>query len=292
MAIVIGTFGPDDLSATPKQDLVLGLDGDDRLDGLAGNDLMLGGRGRDTTFGGEGADIVLGGAGIDSLDGFEGDDLMLGGRGNDMMFGGEGGDTILGGPGDDRISGWGSAEFFRPLRADGADRLLGGAGNDVIEGWGGGDTIFGGPGDDALIGSYDADRLTGGRGRDVFFFGLQPSAGAPFPIVRDTGVGDGNRDVVTDFQQGEDLLDLTGHRNPAGGQLPSVFLGTEEFIGTLALQVRYEVLEDGNTLVQFAGIIGRTANVPPDFVLPAPNLPNGEILLIGAHQLTRHDFIF
>ena len=91
---------------------------------------------------------------------------------------------IQGGGGNDTISGGG-----------GADRLSGNVGND---------TLNGGAGADILIGSAGNDKLTGGSAVDLFqYFGFTTlnSAG-------DSGVGLGKRDVIGDFQQGTDKIDL------------------------------------------------------------------------------------
>jgi Ca2+-binding RTX toxin-like protein len=276
------------------------------FDALAAAHLVLGGRGSETLSGGTGNDIIFGGAGNDTIygdgvspptgingDAPPGNNLIFGGPGDDVVFAGYGADTVLGGSGNDLIYGAGAATggagFINALRGDGADLLFGGAGNDTIDGSGGRDTIFGGAGDDVLRGSYDADVLTGGLGRDTFVFRLLPSENAPFSNIPDTGVGEGNRDVVTDFRHGKDILDLSGYRNPAGGAETPIFLGTDAFVGSFALQVRYELLADGNTLIQFAGLIGRPGNAPP--VPPAPSEPVGEIELVGVHHLTASDFI-
>jgi Ca2+-binding RTX toxin-like protein len=70
----------------------------------------------------------------------------------------------------------------------GSDALFGGRGNDTIQGGGGSDNITGGLGQDAM---------TGGAGADVFIFNA----------ISDSW--DNNRDVITDFETGTDLIDLS-----------------------------------------------------------------------------------
>jgi Ca2+-binding RTX toxin-like protein len=92
------------------------------------------------------------------------------GNGNDMVQGGDGNDIIAGDAGNDRL--FGDA---------GNDQLLGGSGHDV------------------LAGGAGTDRLTGGDGRDIFLFG-------------DSEIGsskNGAHDVITDFTQGVDLIDIS-----------------------------------------------------------------------------------
>jgi Ca2+-binding RTX toxin-like protein len=187
---------------------------------------------------------------------------------------------VLGGMGDDVITGAGAgapggtpAETFDVL--DGADLLLGGSGRDRIEGNGGDDTILGGAGADTVSGGYGVDLLSGGTGADVFVWRplgrLQTETG--------TGVGEGKRDVVTDFRPGEDRLDLSGFTTGAAPE--ATFLGTGAFTAQAGLQVRYEILPEGRTVVQFA-TGGGTA---------APTAPRGEMELLGSHTLAATDFI-
>ncbi|MDP9421288.1 MAG: M10 family metallopeptidase C-terminal domain-containing protein [Pseudomonadota bacterium] len=102
-----------------------------------------------------------------------------------------------------------------------SNRLDSGAGNDLLNGDGGNDLLIGGSG---------ADTLTGGAGADRFIY----LANA------DSAVGTG-RDVITDFAQGSDLIDLSALN-------ASKFIGTGLFSGQ-AGQVRYASF-DGTTIVE------------------------------------------
>ena len=92
----------------------------------------------------------------------------------------------------------------------GADTIAGGEGDDAILAGRGDDLLRGERGDDLLVGGPGGDTLVGGPGADVFRFGWvrEPPAGDAFTFVLDSGVGAGNRDVVLDFRQGQDKLDL------------------------------------------------------------------------------------
>lgn len=314
MATITGTPGADTLTGSEDTDLILGRGGDDSIRGLGGGDGLLGEGGSDTVVGGAGDDSVLGGPGGDALYGdgqfregpaprrpgdppppgveLPGNNEVFGGDGDDTIFGGYGTDTVEGGAGNDRITGTGagtgtspSGEFFFDS-LDGGDSLSGGGGDDSIQGGGGNDEMFGGAGADTFWGGLGADTLTGGPGADVFqfrYFG-------PIPVVRDTEPGEGQRDVVLDFEQGHDVLDLTGYANriSPSGQPAALFLGTGAFQPGEALQVRYDV-EDGRTVVQFFAPIG---SPPPGTERPAPDAPTGEIVLAGEYELTRDDFRF
>jgi Ca2+-binding RTX toxin-like protein len=249
-----------------------------------GNDTLLGGPGNDAIYGGSAA-----GGGNDG-----GGNLILGGAGRDYVVAGWGADTVLGGAGNDTIIGHGSTVFRPPIPIGGyqailsrepADLLLGGAGNDSIEGGGGADTLLGGRGDDTLVGGFGADIHSGGAGADLFVFRPVRLNG----LYLDVGRGDGGRDIVLDFQPGCDRLDLSDYSIDARSQrLPEpVFLGGGDFIATFGLQVRTQILESGNTLVQFATALAGVSGSAPQ----VPGEPTGEIELVGIHHLTASDFV-
>ena len=108
------------------------------------------------------------------------DDLVAGGSA-DIIFGGEGDDSLAGGGGNDRIFG-----------GEGRDTLDGNSGNDRLIGGEGRDTLDGGEGDDWLSGGTGTDTLTGGAGADTFVY----------------FAGHGS-DTITDFTDGEDVIDLS-----------------------------------------------------------------------------------
>ena len=180
-------------------DTVVGGAGADTLGGGHDDDHVTGGRGDDLLFGGFGNDTVLGDQGFDTIYGGWGDDLVKGGAHSDLLFGGDGADTIEGGSGNDSM--WGHDGDDQLSGGIGDDILYGGAGDDVIDGGGdddlifngdGNDTVDGGDGDDTLWGGPGDDQLTGGLGADTFGFTLT-----------------GGNDHVTDFDLGDDMLDLS-----------------------------------------------------------------------------------
>lgn len=117
-------------------------------------------------------------------------DTIQGGHGTEEVRGRGGNDTIAGGAGDDDLFG-----------DNGRDVLRGQAGDDALKGGKGDDRIYGGYGDDALNGGSENDRLVGGQGDDT----LTGGSGSDMFVYR---WEDGN-DVVTDFQNNVDRLDLT-----------------------------------------------------------------------------------
>lgn len=125
--------------------------------------------------------IIYGRKGEDSLRGGSDEDQLRGGAGDDFIRGRDGADVLKGDVGNDTLKG-----------GSGIDTLIGGGGNDAIVGGSDDDRLDGGAGEDVLNGGRDDDRLTGGEGADVFVFG------------RDAG-----NDVITDFENGVDQIDLT-----------------------------------------------------------------------------------
>ncbi|GAB4378558.1 MAG: hypothetical protein Kow00121_30680 [Elainellaceae cyanobacterium] len=180
----IGTLANDDMDGLGGNDLFSGLQGNDRIEGWQGKDQLFGNQGDDTLSGGSGADVLrgslgddigFGGAGADRLLGQAGQDILVGDAGNDSLFGGLGADYLLGGAGQDLLQG-----------DAGQDSLNGGIGQDLLTG---------GIGNDRLDGGADNDRLTGGPGSDQFVY--RPGGGS---------------DVITDFEQGADTIDLSSFR--------------------------------------------------------------------------------
>ncbi|KNG92230.1 calcium-binding protein [Pseudaestuariivita atlantica] len=249
-----------------------------------GNDTGTGGSGRDWIRGQAGDDSLIGGDGQDTLFGEDGNDTLLGGNDDDHLWAsGMGADVLDGGDGSDTanysdatgrvlvdfqsdVSGAGFVRFFDEgaatgdtfanienaiggdfadnLRGDGASNMLEGGGvSDRLYGRAGDDILDGGTGADAMYGNLGADTMTGGddagrRDRYIYF------------QANETGVGSGNRDVITDFVSGEDRIELS--RIDAditqGFKQRFDFVGDAAFTGT-AGELRYEQT-GGITLVQ------------------------------------------
>ncbi len=180
--VIDGNKGNDFIDGAGGNDLLTGGEGDDFIRGGNGFDRIFGGKDQDTLFGDAGNDTIDGGEGADALDGGAGRDSLLGGDGDDTAAGGNGVDTIDGGLGDDTI--YGDVIGIANAIGHGADQLFGGEGTDSIFGGGGADFIEGGSGQDFL---------TGDAGNDVFRF-----------------VSNWDFDVVRDFQDGFDKLNLSG----------------------------------------------------------------------------------
>jgi Ca2+-binding RTX toxin-like protein len=309
MAIRNGTAGADSLLGTMENDLILAGAGNDRIEGLPGDDVILAGTGNDTIFGdnffGDGRSGGPLPPEYNSSGILPGRNFILAGAGDDLVGAGFGMDTVFGGDGNDSINGFGffpgsPSGSIGVVGADGADLLFGGAGDDTINAGGGDDQVYGGADDDVINGGRGADQLHGGAGEDRLRGGegadqLTGGAGADafvlavdFPFGGlETGVGPDARDVILDFCQGVDRIDLRGYANTYIQEQESVFLGEAEFGASRVLQVR-SVVEDGRTIVQLAAVFGDPG---PDIPPSTPSGPNGEIELAGVYNLTAADFI-
>lgn len=221
---VRGGAGDDWLDGGESKDSVTGDGGNDTLIGGHGPDTLLGGSGHDslsggnygdTLNGGDGRDTLEGGVGHDLLEGGGGHDLLEGGPGKDRMDGGDGNDMLIGGDDQDRMEGGAGNDTL--LGQSGFDTLEGGQGNDVLRGGGFGDTLRGGDGNDTLLGEAGHDLLWGDAGDDLLEGGagkdtLTGGPGADVFVFRQ---GD-DRDVIRDFDAGEDMLRLDSGLKPGG----------------------------------------------------------------------------
>ncbi|MBX2854578.1 MAG: hypothetical protein KTR21_06300 [Rhodobacteraceae bacterium] len=188
--LITALGGDDQVYGGADSDEIHGGEGGDTLFGNSGDDMLMGDDGADELYGGSGDDELFGGIGDDFLVGQGGDDALVGGAGNDKLAGRSGSDILFGGEGDDLLIGGGGVDEL--LGEAGDDVLRGGADNDIVHGGFGDDIVTGDFGDDQVIGGFGDDVLAGGVGADMFMFGAE-----------------GGSDVVRDFEQGLDRLDLS-----------------------------------------------------------------------------------
>lgn len=174
----------------------------DFVNGYGGNDNITGRYGEDTLIGGNGNDTLDGGAGDDRLSLDSGNDLIRGSLGTDILTAsGKVGITIDLNVTGAQYTGRG-LDTIRSIEdvigAVGNDRISGTKGANWIEGGRGADHLDGRAGSDVLVGGWGSDILTGGTGRDQFVFTSAASMGGRLA----------NSDVITDFQQGRDIINL------------------------------------------------------------------------------------
>ncbi|MBM3605297.1 MAG: calcium-binding protein [Alphaproteobacteria bacterium] len=313
----VGGLGNDTLSGNAQANILMGVGGHDRLSGRAGEDLLDGGAGNDRLDGGTGNDLLLGGGGDDLLLGGSGADTLRGGSGNDQLFLDGGADVLEGGAGTDWLihlgSGGVSVDLGVTVAQDtglgldrimgvenlrggsGADRLSGNGQNNVIQGGGGFDVIAGGSGNDRLEGQAGNDRLDGGSGRDSLSGGVGNDR-----LIGGTGAdvltGGGNadifvfrslndstvsaRDVIADFQRGQDRIDLSAI------DADHLVRGNNAF--TVQSGGSFESDKGGQLLIQ------RSAATNVTDVLMDVNgdgIADAAIRLQGLHVLSAGDFI-
>lgn len=215
----------------------VGTDGDDTYAGTSFDDKIVATLGADTYDGGEGSDLITfsnfeTGAVVDLGNGTGPNGTVLsnienvvGSAFNDIILGSAEANSIKGGDGDDRMYG-----------LDGDDVIAGNAGNDNIHAGTGNDNVVGGSGNDDITGRLGADVMSGNGGADTFRY-YNPTDG-----VFDSGLAQADRDVITDFKSGKDLLDFSAMdaNQTTEGDEAFVFLGTEKFTGE-AGELRYQV---------------------------------------------------
>ena len=183
---------------------------------------------------------------------------MTGNSGDNRLIGLDGNDTLTGAMGSDRLAG-----------GSGNDNLGGGDGDDSLQGNLGNDTLAGGEGDDTIVGGYGRDSLTGNGGADVFVF----------TALGQSGVTVSTYDTITDFTQGDDVINLAAIDAKTTNAAPNdafTFIGAAPFSG-VAGQLHYlqsagstfiemDVNGDGvaDSIIRLAGLITLNAS---DFVL-------------------------
>ena len=217
--------------------VITGNIGANSLSGGAGNDVLTGGAGADTLTGGLGNDTY----GVDNASDVvteslnEGTDTVnssvsytLSANVENMTLTGTGAINGTGNTLGNAIGGNAGANVISGL--DGNDTLSGAAGNDTLDGGSGADSLTGGAGE---------DQLTGGLGNDLFIFR------EPADMANDATTAD----IVTDFTQGQDRIDLSLIDAFAGTPVNDVFVwrGTDAFSSSTQGEVRFERIDNSGT---------------------------------------------
>ncbi|MBF0213319.1 MAG: cadherin-like domain-containing protein [Magnetococcales bacterium] len=232
--------------ARPSEDILMGLDGSDRLYGGYMIDTLHGGVGQDRLYGGYEDDQLYGGSGNDQLYGEQDDDYLNGGDGNDRLDGGIGADVMVGGAGSDtyyltldddgeiedtvveQLADPGVDTVYIPFQvasytlSEGVENvrmnagfsntaLTGNAGNNVMTGNAGDNPLNGGAGNDTLNGGFGDDELRGGAGNDT----LTGGAGEDEFVL--TSTSSTSRDTILDFSVADDQIGLLASIVPAVG---------------------------------------------------------------------------
>lgn len=123
------------------------------------------------------------------------------------------------------------------------DVLTGNSGDNKLDGGFGDDVVSGGAGDDAIIGNFGRDVLSGGADSDTFVFDGVVQSGWRYDAngqlqyttteIIDSQADVGRADVITDFEQGIDHINLRGidASISASGDQAFTFIGTAQFTG-------------------------------------------------------------
>ena len=200
---------------------------------------------------------------------------------------------------DDPAIGTG-AEALRPIRiqlTDVVETLSGTAGNnhlvgtsaaETLRGLAGNDRLSGGAGNDTLIGGLGIDTLHGGAGHDSFVFTTMRDSAPGFPgYINNNGFnaasGAGYRDIILDFTQGQDRIDLSqidANLTLAGDQA-FIWRGAGAFSGSTADLVYRQF--------DFAGHAQDKTIIYGD--LNHDGRADFQIELTGLFTLTRDDFV-
>ena len=283
LADISGSAGDDTLTGTNQSEVISAESGNDFLRGLGGDDMLFGMSGDDRLYGQAGDDTLVGGDGDDRLEGGAGADHIDGGSGRDIVqyvtatrsvrvdlqnpaisYNDAAGDTFV------------DVEVFQTGNT--IDQLRGDAGANEFYTGGLSDRLYGRAGNDLLFGEDGADAFYGGLGADIMTGGSQAGRMDRFIYfdIRESGVGAGNRDIITDFVTGEDRIELSRFDADVTQGLKQrfVFVGNAELSGT-AGELAYSY-EGGNTIVQ--------ADTTGD------GIANFEIELAGLLELSSGDF--
>ena len=93
--VIFGTSKSENLNGTPRNDIILAFEGDDKVEGNNGDDCILGGPGNDRLNGNSGADAIFGEEDNDKLYGNNQNDYLDGGPDTDRTEGNNGTDTCV-----------------------------------------------------------------------------------------------------------------------------------------------------------------------------------------------------
>ena len=193
---------PDDIDMGAGDDfLIINSDANDTsLDGGTGSDWIAF---RTVNWGASAKNYTINSgvaANFENLLGTDSDDTLNGDANANIIVGSAGADTINGNDGNDTL--WGDCKTSactNLISQNQSAYSIGSGGDDILNGGDGDDTLYGEDGDDTLDGGAGADTYTGGAGIDVFTI-----------KANDGGASISGADVVTDFDDGTDLIGMSG----------------------------------------------------------------------------------
>jgi serralysin len=286
----------ENLSGSEFNDVLTGSSTANRIDGGSGNDVVNGGGGTDVLDGGEGSDVYL----VTSLadktaaeitdTGTTGTDelrfaattagtltLLAGDTGLEcVVIGmGTGASAVTTGKVALNVDATASANGLTITGNAGNNTLTGSSTADTLDGGAGNDVLLGGLGNDVLIGGSGQDTLTGGTGNDIFTFN----------VTKDSSTSATKADVITDFVQGEDVIDLSGidaFRKTNAVNDTFIWRETDAFSSRTQGEVRFEKFDNADTANDYTMIW-----IDND----RDNHVEMSIQLNGLYDLTASDFV-
>ena len=286
----------ENLSGSEFNDVLTGSSTANRIDGGSGNDVVNGGGGTDVLDGGEGSDVYL----VTSLaDKTAAEITDTGTTGTDelrfaattagtltLLAGDTGLECVVIGMGTGasavttrkvalNVDATASANGLTITGNAGNNTLTGSSTADTLDGGAGNDVLLGGLGNDVLLGGLGQDTLTGGIGNDIFTFN----------VTKDSSTSAKKADVITDFVQGEDVIDLSGldaFRKTNAVNDTFIWRETDAFSSRTQGEVRFEKFDNADTANDYTMIW-----IDND----RDNHVEMSIRLNGLHDLTASDFI-
>jgi len=138
-------------------------------------------------------------------------------------------------------------EFEGAIGGDGNDLIYGSSGANIISGGGGFlDELYGFGGNDQLNGNAGFDFLAGGRGKDILTGGTENDIFG-YSSIADSGPTKPTRDVITDFEDGTNRIDL--RLIDANTQIPGDqafdFIGVDAAFSGARGELRVRTIESG-----------------------------------------------
>ena len=165
----------------------------------------------------------------------------------------------------------------------GSNTLKGNNGNDVLSGKNGKDKLYGGAGKDTLEGGKGKDTLQGDAGKDTMFGGSSADTFV-FTKTSDSKVKASKADIIKDFEQGKDHIDLSAI--DASTKLDDnnkfTFDGTTSFGTSNEGDIYFKQFNNAGTANDYTMVYIDTDN---------DRGTEMSIKLMGLHNLTADDFI-
>ncbi|MES1201017.1 MAG: calcium-binding protein [Pseudomonadota bacterium] len=245
------------------------------------NNVIVGNSLGNTLTGGLGNDQLNGGTGADTMSGGDGDDSYLVENAGDVVTenANEGADTVYAFISISALAA--NVEKLNLMPAGGAingtandldNRLNGNDFDNVLTALGGNDVIQGLGGNDHIIGGAGQDNIFGGAGNDVFVY----------QTISDSGTTGTARDIINDFTQSQDSIDLSLiDAITGGGDDAFTLIGASAFSHT-AGELRYDQIDPTGTANDFT-IISMDVN--------GDGVADSQITVRGALTLTSADFV-